>query len=192
MQELVLASTSPYRRMLLERLGLPFRTVTPGFDEKSLPWEKIEPIELTRLLAFHKAESVSRTERDAMIIGCDQVVSFDGKVIGKPVTQDAAIEQLLAMSGREHELITGLVVMRQEEVRSHVDVTRLWMRQLSRLEIERYVERDQPLDCAGSYKLEQAGITLFERIESADQSAIVGMPLIALTTILRELGFPVP
>jgi septum formation protein len=190
--ELVLASTSPYRRTLLERLGVPFRCVAPRFDEQSIPAAGIEPVALAEALARGKAASVVQLEPDAAIIGCDQLVSFGGQVFGKPGSADRAVDQLGAMSGRSHELITSLVVIHADREFVHTDVTRLRMRRLARSELERYVAADRPLDCAGSYKLEERGIALFDRIESADHTAITGLPLIALVGFLRELGFAIP
>ena len=190
--ELVLASTSTYRSTLLERLGVPFRCVAPPFDERSIPVAGVEPLALAEALARGKAAGVARLEPDAAIIGCDQLVSFGGRVFGKPGSADRAVDQLGAMSGRSHELITSLVVIHADREFVHTDVTRLRMRRLTRAELERYVAADRPFDCAGSYKLEERGITLFDRIESDDHTAITGLPLIALVGFLRELGFVIP
>jgi septum formation protein len=190
--ELVLASTSPYRRTLLERLGVPFRVIAPNCDESQLKAEEPNPVRLAERLAHDKAASVFDRDSGATFIGGDQVVSFQGQVLGKPLTEDRAIEQLLSLSGRTHDLITAMVVMQSARAFAHTDVTTLHMRALSRPEIERYVLNERPLDCAGSYKIESQGIALFEKIESADQSAISGLPLIALVSILRQLGFAIP
>lgn len=187
--ELILASTSLYRRALMARLDIPFRCVAPRFDEGSIAHEGVEPRALAHTLARGKADSIADDEPAATVIGCDQVVSFEGRILGKPGTHGRAVDQLESMSGKSHELITALVVRRKDRVLAHTDVTRLWMRPLTRAELERYVSADRPADCAGSYKLEQRGIALFERIESADHTAITGLPLIALVTMLRELGF---
>jgi septum formation protein len=190
--DLILASTSPYRRALLARLGVPFRCVAPRFDEHSASTPSKEPRELARELAWGKAASIVIIEPSATIIGCDQLVSFEGRIFGKPGSLEGAADQLLAMSGRTHELITALVVIKGSQRLFHTDVTRLRMRPLSRSEIERYVAHDRPVDCAGSYKLEKQGITLFETIETQDHTAITGLPLIALSGFLRELGFRIP
>jgi septum formation protein len=191
---LVLASTSRYRRVLIGRLGIPFRCRAPGCNETAIQAEaaEMEPRLLAEKLALAKATSLVAVEPDATIVGCDQLVSFQGRVFGKPGSADRAIAQLTAMAGHTHELITALVVVRRAVIFRHTDVTRLRLRALSRAAIERYVAADQPLDCAGSYKLESRGIALFERIESDDHTAITGLPLIALVTILRELGFAIP
>lgn len=194
MPDLVLASTSGYRRSLLERLGVPFRCRAPLCHESELQRESagLEPRQLAEKLALAKASSLVAAEPGSAIIGCDQLVSFGGRVFGKPGTAQRAVDQLLSLSGETHELITALVVIRGDARFRHTDVTRLGMRPLSRDAIERYVAADRPFDCAGSYKLEARGIALFDRIESEDHSAITGLPLIALVTILRVLGFAIP
>ena len=192
LSELVLASTSPYRRALLERLEVPFRCVAPRFDESAVPTVGREPRELAASLARRKAASIAAVEPQATIIGCDQLVSFEGRIHGKPGSIGRAVDQLAAMAGRTHELVTALVVIHGPYSACHVDVTRLTMRALTRAEIERYVAGDLPLDCAGSYKLEERGIVLFEKIETQDHTAITGLPLIALVGFLRRLGFTVP
>lgn len=189
---LVLASTSRYRREQLERLGLSFRAVAPPCDEEALKGTGIPPYELATTLARGKAESLRGAFPDAVIIGGDQLAEIDGHVLGKPGSADAAVEQLRRLAGRTHELVTALAVAHPGGIEQHLDVTRLTMRALTRPEIERYVAADDPVDCAGAYKLESRGIALFASIESADHSAITGLPLIALTTILRRLGYPLP
>ncbi|WP_169976668.1 Maf family protein [Tautonia rosea] len=192
--DLILASTSPYRRALLERLGLPFRCRAPGVDEDALKNQGLSPRELADRLAIAKADAVARLEPNpaAIVIGSDQLVAFEGRVLGKPGSVDRAVEQLLSLSGRDHELITAMAVIQGSHVIQHTDVARLHVRPLSQSEIERYVLADQPIDCAGAYKLESRGIVLFEQIDCADHSAITGLPLMALTTILRDLGVPIP
>jgi septum formation protein len=192
--ELVLASGSVYRRALLERLGLPFRARPARVDEEALAQANpgLAPAELTTLLAAAKARSLAADEPKATIIGSDQLVSLDGRPLGKPGTIERAAEQLARLAGRMHELVTALAVLHQGVLYQHRDVTRLWMRPLTSAEIHRYLAADQPLDCAGSYKIEARGIALFSRIETQDHTAIMGLPLIALTTILRRLGYAVP
>ena len=190
--DLILASTSPYRRALMKRLGIPFRCVAPGVDEEGVKALGLGPRDLAERLAAAKAEAVARNEPGAIVIGSDQLVAFEGRVLGKPGTAERAVEQLMRLSGREHELITAIAVRHRDRRILHTDVARLRLRNLGRDEVERYVEADRPLDCAGSYKIEERGIALFERIECDDHTAIVGLPLIALTTILRQLGVRVP
>jgi septum formation protein len=190
--DLVLASTSRYRRELLARLGLPFRAVAPACDEEALKVPGLAPERLAARLALAKAESLGAAEPGATIIGSDQLVALGDVVLGKPGTAERAAEQLAALAGRAHVLVTAVAVVHAGGVIAHVDVTRLSMRPLSPAQIARYVDADAPLDCAGSYKLEARGIALFDRIESADHSAITGLPLIALTSMLASIGYPVP
>ena len=152
----------------------------------------LSPQELAEGLAMAKAASVATIETDALVIGGDQLVSFDGEILGKPGTVDNAVKQLERISGRSHQLITSIAVRQGGKNCVHTDVTKLSLRKLTLEEIRRYVEFDRPLDCAGSYKFESRGIVLFEHITSDDQTAIVGLPLIALTSILREAGFKIP
>jgi len=193
---LILASTSRYRRALLERLGVPFTAVAPACDEDALKDPRLAPQALAEFLAEAKAASIARQQPDAVVIGSDQLaaVEVDGAwtILGKPGTAARAVDQLALLSGRTHVLITALVVARGEERWRHTDRTRLTMRRLDRAALERYVTADQPLDCAGAYKLECRGIALFDAIDSADASAITGLPLLALTRILAGLGYAVP
>ena len=190
---LILASTSRYRRALLERLGVPFSTEAPRCDEESLKQPGMPPQALAEFLAEAKAASVADLFPDAVVIGSDQLVALDDVVLGKPHTAPAAVAQLERLSGHRHRLITALVVAGPHGARRrHTDITTLAMRRLDRATLVRYVDADQPLDCAGAYKLECRGIALFERIDSADQSAITGLPLIALTGILGDLGYQLP
>jgi septum formation protein len=190
--DLILASTSTSRRTLLKRLGVTFRCMVPRVSEDEWKVGDWNPRELAENLAIAKAESLSTLEPEATVIGSDQLVNFGGRVYGKPGTPERAIEQLAAMSGKSHVLITSVAVWRAGQKYMHTDLTTMWMRTLTAEEIERYVAADWPLECAGSYRLEERGITLFERIETQDYTAILGLPLIALTTLLRQLGFAVP
>lgn len=191
MPRLVLASTSPYRRELLTRLGLPFDAVAPRCDEEALKDPALPPRLLAQLLAREKALSVH--EADAFVLGSDQLVETDGEILGKPGSRERAVAQLVRLSGRVHRLVTAFALVTPDgAIDEHVDVHTLHMRSLSRVELERYVAADLPLDCAGSYKIERGGIALFERIEGDDFTAITGLPLIALSTRLRRHGFALP
>ena len=190
--ELVLASTSPYRKALLERLGIPFRARAPLCDEDALKRPGVTPQELAELLAEAKARSLTAEEPNAVILGGDQVATIDGKILGKPGSFERALEQLELMNGRTHELITAIYLWKANQAYAHTDITRLTMRKLSSALLKRYLKADEPYDCAGSFKLEQRGITLFENIESADHTAITGVPMIALTSMLMKLGFEIP
>jgi septum formation protein len=187
-----LASTSPYRRALLARLGVPFRCAAPRFDEASIPRAGKSPRALAEALALGKAESIFAIELGTIVIGCDQLVALDGRILGKPGSAPRAIAQLRELAGQTHELYTALVVLAGKRSFRHTDLTQMRMRRLSDDEITRYVSQDQPLDCAGSYKVEERGIVLFDKIQTEDHTAIMGLPLLRLTTILRELGAAVP
>jgi septum formation protein len=189
---IVLASTSPYRRALLERLGVPFTCADPGVDEDALKASGLAPIALAEALAVAKARAVADRHPGALVIGGDQLAELDGRVLGKPGGRVTAIAQLSDLAGKTHRLITALAVVRGRWQESHTDVAVLAMRDLDPAAIGRYVDADRPFDCAGSYKLEARGIALFRAITCADHSAITGLPLIALTTLLRSQGVPIP
>ncbi|MGC6488618.1 MAG: Maf family protein [Planctomycetota bacterium] len=192
MRPLVLASTSRYRRALLERLQLPFEAVPPGVDEGAVKAQGGDPRALVEELARQKAEAVLARRPDAVVIGSDQAGVLDGRVLDKPGTEANARAQLGALRGRPHELVTAVAVAHPGGLMRFTDVTTLVMRDLDDDEIARYVAAEQPLDCAGSYKIEGLGIALFERVESRDHTAIVGLPLIDLVGALRSLGFRLP
>jgi septum formation protein len=184
---LVLASTSPYRRALLERLGLGFTSVAPAVDETA------EPGELPGLLAARLArlKALAPGIADAVVIGADQVATLDGTAIGKPGDRATAIAQLEACQGRSMLFHTAVAVFdrRGSRLLEHMDLTRVHFARRSRAELERYVDLEPAFDCAGGFKAEALGIALFQSIESRDPTALVGLPLIWLAGTLRELGF---
>jgi septum formation protein len=194
---LVLASTSPYRRALLERLGLAFSVEAPRFDEVP-PEPGSDPTRLVTGNALGKALSVLGGHPGSLVIGSDQVAVCDGEILTKPGTAAAAVEQLLRLAGRDHYLLTAVAVLlspspgappEQESRGEHALVSnQLRMRALTRAEAEAYVRRESPLDCAGSYKSEGLGVALFEHMRGDDPTAIVGLPLITLTRLLRRFG----
>ena len=189
MPRLVLASTSPYRRELLSRLRLPFDVAAPGVDEQPLPGEP--PAALTARLARAKAAAVAGA--DAWAVGSDQVASLAGRPLGKPGGRDAAIAQLAALSGRSIAFHTAVALVHGDgRVLAADDTTTVVFRVLSEGEIARYVDAEQPFDCAGSFKSEGLGISLFEAVDSRDPTALVGLPLIATARLLREAGFVLP
>ncbi len=185
---LILASTSRYRRELLERLRIPFRALSPETDETPLPGES--PAALSERLALAKARALSTPWPDAVVIGADQVADVDGVAIGKPGNHERAVEQLRAMSGRTIVFQTALAVVRASigfaEVR-RVPVS-VRFRTLSDAEIEFYLRTEQPYDCAGSAKCETLGIALLAAIESDDPTALIGLPLIHTAALLRAAG----
>ena len=188
---LVLASTSRYRRMLLERLGLPFVALPPSVDERPLPGEK--PRATALRLAEAKARSVAARCPGALVIGSDQVADCEGRAVGKPGHHEAAFAMLTALSGKTVVFHTGLALLDAASGRcttAMVDV-RSTFRRLSAAEIGAYLAREQPYDCAGAVRSEALGIALFESIESDDPTALIGLPLIRLVSMLREAGVPV-
>ena len=189
--DLILASTSPYRQKLLERLQLPFRCVAPDTDESSHPGE--QPPALAGRLARAKAQSIAGDYPDAIIIGSDQVASLNGSLMGKPGTHEAAVKQLKASSGQQVRFHTGVALAcatRQLDW-FHVEPFTAHFRQLTDPTIEDYLRREQAYDCAGSFKCEGLGIALFERLEGDDPTSLEGLPLIALTGLLTRAGLSI-
>jgi septum formation protein len=186
---IILASTSKYRGLLLSQLGWPFEAMNPGVDEDKVKRENLSPSDIALILSRFKAEAVFARRPDACVIGSDQVCTMEGKIFGKPHSAENAAFQLAQMQGRSHELLTAVTVIHPDGIESFVNKTVLHMRPLTLKEIHSYVEADTPLDCAGSYKLESLGIKLFSRIEMNDHTAIIGLPLIELTSIMLKLGY---
>lgn len=192
MARLVLASTSRYRRELLERLRLSFDVARPDVDETASPGES--PRNLAIRLAQAKACAVAtQLADDAWALGSDQVAEVEGRALGKPGGRAAAIAQLDSMSGRIVRFHTALCLAHADgRTFADIDLTEVHFRALTDTEIERYVDAEQPFDCAGSFKSEGLGIALFERIDNRDPSALVGLPLIATCMLLRKAGFALP
>jgi len=186
MNRLILASSSRYRRDLLARLGLPFETISPHVNETPDPGEL--PAALAARLALAKAKSIHRD--NAIAIGSDQVASIDGQLLGKPGNYGATLDQLEACQGREVIFHTAacISVGHGQYTKEHVDLTRVRFAPHSRVELERYVEKEPAYDCAGGFKAEGLGVVLFEAIESHDPTALIGLPLIWLAGALREAG----
>lgn len=187
-RRLVLASTSRYRRELLERLRLPFDVVAPGVDEA--PREHETPAETALRLALAKAEAVAAGDGEAVVIGSDQVAELDGRGLGKPGDHGRATAQLRAMRGRTVVFQTAVaVVCRATGFRgAELTAVAVRFRDLSDAEIERYLRTETPYDCAGSAKIETLGIALVERCESDDPTALIGLPLIRTCALLRRAG----
>lgn len=190
-QPLILASTSPYRRALLERLGLPFAVANPETDETPLPGEAPEALSLR--LSEAKARAVAAQFPDALIIGSDQVATVDGKIYGKPGTHERAVAQLKELSGKTVNFFTGLCLYNAHTKQAETlgVPTLVTFRQLSDHEIEHYLQREPAYNCAGSAKSEGLGIALLESMRGDDPNALVGLPLIALCTLLRRQGVSV-
>ena len=191
-QTLILASSSPYRRTVLERLGLGFHWRSPDIDESPLPGEA--PDDLVRRLSEAKATAVAGKYSEGLVIGSDQVAVLGGRIIGKPADHDDAVGQLRAASGAVTVLHCGIAVPnaatgRMQSAVEHVEVE---CRELADDEIERYLAMDAPYDCCGSLKVEGMGISLLRRVRSDDPNAVTGLPVIRLLGMLRKEGFSLP
>ena len=187
---LVLASTSRYRHELLGRLGLPFDCARPEVDETPHPGEAVAV--MVERLAAAKAEAVAGAHPQAWVIGSDQAAELDGRPLGKPGDASRAEAQLAAMAGRTVQFHTAVCLRHGDRMLAARDLTRVRMRTLSPAEIQRYVAREQPFDCAGSFKSEGLGISLFEAIETHDPTALIGLPLIRTARLLRAAGVILP
>jgi septum formation protein len=196
---IILGSSSPFRRDLMQRLGLKFQVVAPSIDET--PQDDETPLALVRRLSVEKAHAVaaviggaSTTARpSAVIISSDQVAVIEGQVIGKPLGHERAVGQLEAASGKEVVYHTGLCVLATDSMEVQLDViqVRVGFRKLSRKRIEAYLAKDQPYQCAGSIRAEQAGPALFRYVRTDDPTALIGLPLIRLTEMLETAGVDV-
>ncbi len=191
MAQLVLASTSPFRKALLERLGQPFLTARPEADETRRPNEAAHA--LVERLSADKARAVAGRFPEALIIGSDQVAVLGDEVLGKPGTHERAVEQLTAASGKEVLFLTGLCLLNAATGRAQVEVVpfRVKFRALTDRQIENYLRREQPYNCAGSFKSEGLGIALFEAMIGEDPNALIGLPLIRLVAMLGNEGVDV-
>ncbi|WP_068978565.1 Maf family protein [Aeromonas sp. EERV15] len=191
-QNLTLASTSRYRKALLEKLGLPFDCAAPDVDERPLAEESAQA--LVARLARAKAQAIADGRDHGLIIGSDQVCVCDGRILGKPDTIDNAIAQLMAAQGRSVTFYTGLCVLDAATGQAHqlVEPFTVHFRTLDEAAIRRYVEAELPLDCAGSFKCEGMGIVLFKGLEGRDPNALIGLPLIGLIELLASHGIALP
>ncbi|TDJ10159.1 MAG: septum formation protein Maf [Gammaproteobacteria bacterium] len=190
--DLILASGSRYRRQLLARLAPEFRCVAADIDESHQPGES--PAQMAARLAQLKAESVAKRHPDAIVIGSDQVATVDGLIVGKPADRPAASAQLRSASGKTMDFTTAVHIIPPlgGECLVHLDTTEVFFRRLDDAMIEDYLDREQTLDCAGSFKSEGLGIALVEQIKTRDPTALVGLPLIWLAEALRSLGLAIP
>lgn len=189
---IVLASASRYRQGLLNRFLDDYETVSPDVDESRQDREM--PDAMAARLARDKAEAVSSTHRDALVIGADQVADLDGRVLGKPGDHRNAAEQLLAASGRTVRFLTAVCVLDpvNRQRFEHTDRTEVHFRQFDRRLADIYLRHDKPYDCAGSFRLEGAGFVLFDSVSTDDPTALIGLPMIWLAGTLRELGYLLP
>lgn len=192
---MILGSTSAARRTLLARLEIPFEVASPSFDESAElgRFDELGDAEFALAMARGKAQSLAGRFPQRWILAADQVAVLPGpprRLLDKPGRDEVAVEHLMALSGQTHHLTTGVVLLHPErdEWRETIDEQRLTMRSFERAEAERYVRRHRPLECAGSYRIEDAGIKLFERVEGQDYTGIMGLPLLAVGRLLREVG----
>ena len=191
MPELILASSSPYRRLLLEKLQLKFRCASPEVNETPLPNETAK--QLVTRLAESKARALQLRFPEALILGSDQVCCLGDRQLGKPGGRDQAIEQLSYLQGQKVSFLTGLCLLNAATNQAHtlVDEFRVHFRSLTPEQIAAYVDREQPWDCAGSFKSEGLGIALFNKLEGDDPNSLIGLPLIRLSELLRQQGIEV-
>ena len=191
-RRIVLASSSRYRQEMLARLQIPFETDVPSVDEQALPGEA--HCDTAQRLALRKAQASAARHPDALVIGADQVAELDGAPIGKPGTHAAAVRQLRAMRGRSVVFHSGMALLDAASGLHRVQCvpTEVRFRHYSDAAIEDYLLRERPYDCAGSAKIETLGICLVESVRSDNPTALVGLPLIVLTTLLAEFGVPLP
>lgn len=192
MQKLILASSSPYKKELLMRLGIDFDVADSEFDEDEYKKMGLTPLELTQILAKEKAMVLYRQYQEAVIIGADQVCYFEGKILGKTNSLEKSYEQLMSMQGKTHELFTSYFIKSSVKEVLRTNITKLTMKGLTSTQVKNYLRQDNPIDCAGSYKLELKGISLMEKIETTDHTAIVGLPILMIGNDLVEFGFSVP
>ncbi len=191
-QKVILASTSPYRKELLTRLGVPFDVVAPNVPEKPLPQEK--PADLALRLAITKAKAGAALFSEGLVIGSDQVAEVNGVIMGKPADRQAAINQLTLASGNRMTLYTGLALVNvtADSVQSAVEPYYVRYRELSLSQINRYVDTEEPYGCCGSLKSEGLGITFLSELSGKDPTALIGLPLIRLTDMLSKEGIEFP
>jgi MAF protein len=192
MPSLLLASSSPYRRELLARLRLPFTCKSPDIDESHRPGESA--MDLVQRLAREKAQALADAYPDHLIIGSDQVAVLEGQILGKPHTFECALQQLSAASGNSVTFLTGLALLNSSTGNCQVDCVpfTVHMRDLDQASIERYLHAEQPFDCAGSFKAEGLGVSLFRRTEGDDATSLIGLPLIRLVDMLIKEGVRTP
>lgn len=189
-KKLILGSSSPYRRALLERLGIPFERLSPDIDESHNSGES--PHALVERLSKSKAEAIKckLDHGEYVIISSDQVALLDNQILGKPHTVENAIKQLSTFSENKVSFLTGLCLLdtKSHKLQFHISEYHVYFRRLSQAEIARYVELEQPLNCAGSFKCEGLGVTLFDKMEGDDPNSLIGLPLIELSKMLRNCG----
>jgi septum formation protein len=191
MQQLILGSSSPFRAEILSKLGLPFITVSPDIDESSLAGEQAE--QLVQRLSEQKAYKIAESHPNALIIGSDQVAVLDGVILGKPGNHNNAVKQLTAASGKTVKFLTGLALLNSQtgHIQSVVETFEVGFKSLSASQIDFYLRQEQPYQCAGSFKSEGFGISLFSKLHGNDPNSLIGLPLIRLISLLEAEGIDV-
>ena len=190
MKKLILASSSPQRKFLLERLQLDFAIVAPEIDET--PAVNESAADLVKRLAITKAKTIASQNPDAVVIGCDQVGAMEQLIFGKPHTYDNAVQQLLKVSGKQIDFFTGLCVVHDTQIIQHTELFSVKFKTLTPALIDYYLEREQPYQCAGSFQAEGLGIILVDKFIGSDFAALVGLPLIALAKIFQQINYALP
>lgn len=186
---IILASQSPFRKMQLQQLGVAFTSQSPEVDEREIENNWQGPLhDLPLHLASCKAEKIALHNPHSIVIGSDQMLIFKGQSFAKPSSKSECVERLLSLQGQTHELHTSLCVRNGIQQETATTIAKMTMRPLSLSQIEKYVELDQPIGCAGAYKIEEKGLLLFSQIETSDHSSIVGLPLLSLVSILSGWG----
>lgn len=191
MAKLILASTSPFRKAILEKLGVPFSTQSPEVDET--PVDNETPEQLVKRLSIAKAKAVADSIEDGLVIGSDQVAVIDNQILGKPGNHENAVKQLQFASGKTVTFLTGLCLYNANTGNYQVEVVpfNVVFRELSEQQIDNYLKKEQPYNCAGSFKSEALGISLFEKLEGEDPNTLIGLPLIRLVRMLENEGMAV-
>lgn len=190
--KVILASSSPFRQNLMAKLQIPFQAISPEVNEDN--WKQDfdnNPEWLASELAYQKAKSIFEKFPNELIIGCDQVCYLDNRIVSKSYDNDQAFDQLSSLQGKSHQLFTAYSLLSPQGRIDHCNITTLQMKSLSSQQIQQYIEKDSPLFCAGSYKLESLGISLFDKIDTDDSTAVIGLPLIQLVKDLNKLGISI-
>jgi len=186
---IILASSAPWRSTILTQLGIPHQSQAPDFVEPT--FSPGDPVEFIESMAYEKAKSLSENFPDSLIIAADQLALFNDHLLGKPGNSETALQQLMMLNGNEHQIVTAVAVLFQGEVRIGHEKALLEMRRFSEQELLNYIQRDQPLACAGSYKIESLGGSLFSKVQAQDLNTIIGLPGNLVINFIRDFGYSI-
>ena len=186
-RDLILASTSPFRKKQLQELEINFKAIAPNFNEEEFKTDQIKPHDLVKLLAKGKASSLQVEYPHSYIIGSDQLVNFNGEVLGKTASAEQATNQLMKLSGYPHELLTAICLVTPERIFEHVDITTIFIRKLEKDLAEEYVKKHETWNCAGAYKIECQPALIIEKLQTQDPTSIIGLPTFTLVSLLKAL-----